>query len=1711
MARSEPSQEREILVPYLRGLVLNEEDISLRVLRDTYRGREEAIQKELGGTYIASLSRKGPAFVKRAQKIYRFFKATPEEQERILATEEPLNPKELSFLWRVNLRGYKLLRQLDLQDVALHNETFFHTDTDPEETSTRVTQLIAEATTLLSEKNRHKKTFKETALGEHLLLAIKTLQHTFYTYLSSHPMPTRKKSPETALKTAAPLKENLTLSQAEAALNTVLESKANVTFERIAEIAIGHEDKIRMRASITNINAKQKGNKIVTARSQAVFDFLSATPEKRAEMISAGHELPLSPTAVVREASTKKTAPGATTETTPAQTPHRNARVGRASRGADEEPTSPVRTVNTHRDWAESDKGSDAAPASDIAKTRFYRELKVYLGSQGTLTWQQLSKDCDGQEIRTLEALSVLIPEAEKSGNTALLNRAEAVQAFLTLPEEKQLGLRKEELKNTIRDLTDTERKDSTAERLYRELGRIQHRMTELSPPVKSVPSSQAPRAARESTTRTRPSPHKINERSDIFDKPYDATRARYTDPELLYPTLGGPRQDFLQTGNNALDLKRPFAKTSISDSATKSFRERFLNGQRDQAPQESSQPNDVSAFDTFNVEVPQDWRTTFGAARGKQGANEGGPKQPFTLDNNLKDLLTTPEPLGRVRRASDLTEELFEAHRDQLEENIAVDEREFSVDIRKQADRLLKDVLEKNSWLRQVLNSSSSAPEKKFLAQAKSLLVQAEAALLVPSEKLGGTFRQTATGKSLHLAISALDRTLQTLDARMNLLGQEPVDFVGEVQAKPVRHTAAEQRAGRRERPRITGEDLKAALKPAFPATAEPVKKPLEDSSARGAMTLDQILEEVGEPRDASIPADRSLARIPRANAVSRVERTFRALDKTAHHAEAELSRVEASFAALKRMVAVQTNSLRSSMELQERLMQLRLELKEVALTYRDTDQTPRYAALWREITQMHVNNQANVRVFQDQNEQLDRQERSLPLQDLPSAYRPTRRDATLQQSKNLRESLDTSRTQTTQEFSEVYEKTRLDLERLRARIHAGNVVAEASRETFSRADQTSADAEPDFEVINDFTPLRPTPQARASEKRHIDLIETSRSIPEQIKDAAYQSSTLIEQEQAVKTELDNASDLNRHRLSDELVHASAAANRALRREYLLRTGDPRGMAKHLDRTLDELRRISNDPTGRMVMDRIEASEKAGDEFTIEDAREIPDTEERRIALRILEIRHETNRTVNGTDHLRTYHEAELRLVTHHADLVEKCVNCHLPEELQTILKATLSRTDKRAIVEEILRDPHILDNPKDFWGKIAKGVVGVMRTLTNNDLATIPLTNRRFGNKAFNVLINTINKEKESLDALDAERSLLRDIVPTGTASETRTPSGSDGSGNPLEASLNVDAPSHLQGELRSMWDRSDALRKELESFTGTITEDAITRFNARLSSLEESQADIQDSVPADASTFYTLAIAKIKEARDAFNALRAKADEQSPRGADAPERTEARLSPEEELERIEIKADTLIQQVQKAIDSRQALSPQDFRDFDHETIILSTRLRNLNEHEHLLAYKLAASQLKDLNDTLDEYEETTPPERLFDQRKPLEQLLDNAVEVGVRKILTNAPERAALRTALMQLNDGNPVRIERAEDVKQILKAFLRRYSRLTPKQQLDITSPFDQTLELLGMETIYEELGLDSLDALSTSFAPASLDRTSTNDNTTPKQDDFDLAA
>ena len=186
--------------------------------------------------------------------------------------------------------------------------------------------------------------------------------------------------------------------------------------------------------------------------------------------------------------------------------------------------------------------------------------------------------------------------------------------------------------------------------------------------------------------------------------------------------------------------------------------------------------------------------------------------------------------------------------------------------------------------------------------------------------------------------------------------------------------------------------------------------------------------------------------------------------------------------------------------------------------------------------------------------------------------------------------------------------------------------------------------------------------------------------------------------------------------------------------------------------------------------------------------------------------------------------------------------------------------------------------------------------------------------------------------------------------------------------------------------------------------------------------------------------------------------------------------------DLQKIEDGGEDLLDEVETALREGRTLGDGAFNRIDRESILLSARLRTLAKFRNLPAYQTAERTMQELNDKLDECERRMLDKDRGNANRSAEALFKSSIAANLREALKDSPRRAALGHYLTELNDGQGVRVESIDEVQEVLLTFLNRYLGMHPVEQRNATRVFVKVAELMNFETIYQDLGVNSLKDL-----------------------------
>lgn len=614
---------------------------------------------------------------------------------------------------------------------------------------------------------------------------------------------------------------------------------------------------------------------------------------------------------------------------------------------------------------------------------------------------------------------------------------------------------------------------------------------------------------------------------------------------------------------------------------------------------------------------------------------------------------------------------------------------------------------------------------------------------------------------------------------------------------------------------------------------------------------------------------------------------------------------------------------------------------------------------------------------------------------------------------------------------------------------------------------------------------PHVPEVAADTSLLTHVDMILDDRSIERQKMEAEMKSNALTERLLALEEQSKHARNIEEKRhIEDELIKVAHQQEVALIREFILLSADPKGMARSLDRSAASHTSITADPIGKEVVAQIRALEDEGHTFDNDMVRGFQDADERAIAQRWLGVRHTSQMVEGAIAHLRDYHRAQIKLIELRDELVTACKSCFIRQELRAELEAARTPAERKQIVDEIMKNPEAMDRIQNIKQFLTKGV------LIFNDMFRelgVPHSDRKYANAELDALVKTIQREEANLEKLKAGRMNFAGLSPVHGRTNEKSDTYSLGDESPETSSENEE----LFNIFMDVSERAGKLINDMKAFRGEVNETVITRFNSRLRSLEDDRAAHED-VPPELKSVFELAQAQLVDARQELAKLQKRQEGEgvlSPRANTSPEgpgRIAENVSASREtiidLQSIEDTSEELLDQVNEALNEDRSLGDEAFHHIDRECILLSARLRNLRGQSSLPAYQTAERTLRELNDALDQYEEKALATDEKNVNRPAEVIFKNGIVTGLREVMQDGPKRAALSHYLIELNGGEGVRVDRSDDVQDVLITFLKRYPSMHPIEQKNTARSFEKIYEIMNLSNLYRDLGVNSLDQL-----------------------------
>lgn len=809
----------------------------------------------------------------------------------------------------------------------------------------------------------------------------------------------------------------------------------------------------------------------------------------------------------------------------------------------------------------------------------------------------------------------------------------------------------------------------------------------------------------------------------------------------------------------------------------------------------------------------------------------------------------------------------------------------------------------------------------------------------------------------------------------------------------------------------------------------------------------------------------------------------------------KAEFDHLEREIAQLGRLVN-QEGAFKEPNKLRQRIDDLRrgvLELSNIP----GAKENPRYEALLTELNESELalasyEGDELAQLLQEVSEgsdlvqeTVDKHAGALP------PYRPDALDAAKQRLDRVDARLKEGYDESPARFSPTYQRVHADLAAAQARIRAFRTEAvsprvEARAQAPSRAERVPS--------LDELEQLLQQPNASSRTEReesprveqkmsHVALIDPEKDLHVQQFEATAQSSDWTQRVLDLETHLKHAhSEDEKRTLEGQLVDAAHKQEVALKREFMLLSAHPLEMAKAVDQAAAMHTRLLADELGRTTVEKIRALEAEGRVFDAEMAGSFKDPDERAIAQRWLVTRQTSNMLEAGIMQLREYHEAEIKLLQFREETLFACESCAIPKAVRDQITRASTHAEKKHLLDEILRDPRKMDHPVGLWEWTRKYGIMAIRALTGG-LAF----QKTFGSVELTRTINTLEAAENGITSHRQNRADIGFVIPPGPAG-VRVLAGGVGERDAIPSPEAQDTSFDTFMEIS---ERAGMLIKDMRAFSGDVTETVITRFASRLRSLEDDMA-AYDSAPPSAASVYNLAQAKLTDARQELGKLQQREVKNIPFSEkrnvspDLPGRIQENVSASREdvqnLQGIEDAAMDLREEVEVALSGDEELSNGDFNRIDREAIILSARLRGLQNHKDLPAYKTADRALSELNNALDRYEANALARDRANKNRPAELIFKAEIENRLREALANSPKRAALSHYLAELNNGLPIRVVNAGDVQTTLLKFLRNYSRLETTQRRQAAQTFSKIYELLNLERLYRDLQVRNLDEL-----------------------------
>ncbi len=804
-----------------------------------------------------------------------------------------------------------------------------------------------------------------------------------------------------------------------------------------------------------------------------------------------------------------------------------------------------------------------------------------------------------------------------------------------------------------------------------------------------------------------------------------------------------------------------------------------------------------------------------------------------------------------------------------------------------------------------------------------------------------------------------------------------------------------------------------------------------------------------------------------------------------------ADFARLEAQMAQFRKMVGSE-NDLREPQKVRARINELRKDVHALSHIPRAT-QNPRYEALLQELNEgelalVAMEGDELAQLLQDVGEaETTLDTHATPVnRDGAASTRPDAIDAAMNRAQNvgvrLREAYDDSDARFAPEYRNIKNRlaavqNRVEVLRnpvLSPRIEAHAIVPERVNEI--------PEIKEGVELVEE--------SAAAPKNKHTDLLNPMRSIEWQVAEAEIQSNDRTARVLALEEQIQAAKTANeKNVLGAELVHAAHLQEVALKREFIVLSAEPHEMAKSLDKAAEMHTRILDDEIGQEVVAKIRALEAEGQTLDTEMVRSFKDAEEAAYARKWLSVRRTSKMVEEGISHLREYHESQLKLLELRDRLVVECEKCFIPPELRAELMAAVTPAERRHLVDSLLADPEAMDRVQTPEQFLMKGALVFNRMFKALGL---PHSDREYANKDLDTLVKTLGREHHTFNELREGRLNFGNITPPGAHVEVRAASDAYTLGDPLASPPETEGPFQL---FMSISERAGRLITDMKAFNGEVTDKVVARFNSRLRDAEDDMGTYAET-PNTVKSVFDLAQAKLTDARQELAKLQQKqAAANTPVPGAAPRATvspdnlgmiEQNVSASREtiadLQKVEDRAEELLDQVNEALNDDRTMGEGEFNTLDRDAIVLSARLRTMQNHKGLSAFETADRAVKKLNTTLDRYEERTIAADRTNMNRPIEVLLKTGVVAGLKGVAGNGPKRAALSHYLIELNGGEGVRVDRPDDVQDVLLTFLGRYSTMHPIEQRQAERSFAKVAELLNFTALYRDLGVINLNQL-----------------------------